>query len=125
MYNFIVLGIPGPENTCWQGGTFKLMVYFTDDYPIKPPKCQFEPTLFHPNIYSSGTVSLSILEETGLHCWQPSITIPQLLQCIQKLLAEPDNDNYVQNGPHALLKDNPDKYRKTIRKVVRKQLRFD
>jgi ubiquitin-protein ligase len=26
-------------------------------------KCKFEPPLFHPNVYPSGTVCLSILEE--------------------------------------------------------------
>ncbi len=24
---------------------------FKDDYPSTPPKCKFEPPLFHPNIY--------------------------------------------------------------------------
>ena len=28
---------------------------FKDDYPTTPPKCKFEPPLFHPNVYPSGT----------------------------------------------------------------------
>ena len=27
-----------------------------------PPKCKFEPPIFHPNIYPSGTVCLSLLD---------------------------------------------------------------
>lgn len=36
---------------------------FKDDYPSTPPKCKFDPPLFHPNVYPSGTVCLSILDE--------------------------------------------------------------
>ncbi|GAA0156882.1 ubiquitin-protein ligase [Lithospermum erythrorhizon] len=31
--------------------------------PSKSPKCKFPPGFFHPNIYPSGTVCLSILNE--------------------------------------------------------------
>jgi hypothetical protein len=37
---------------------------------------KFDPPLFHPNVYPSGTICLSILdEEKG---WKPSITIKQV-----------------------------------------------
>ena len=49
---------------------------FSEDYPNKPPKCKFNPVLFHPNIYPSGTVCLSILNED--EDWRPSLTIPQV-----------------------------------------------
>ena len=61
--------------TIWEGGRFKLTMEFSEDYPTKPPKCKFTPVIFHPNIYPSGTVCLSILaEDQG---WKPSITIKQ------------------------------------------------
>ena len=84
--------------TIWEGGVFKLSVNFSDDYPSKPPKCKtlfffnsenefikfkllfsgkFTPPLFHPNIYPSGTVCLSILNEDD--GWKPAITIKQVL----------------------------------------------
>lgn len=41
---------------------------------------QFVPPLFHPNVYPSGTVCLSILnEENG---WKPAITLKQACHCI-------------------------------------------
>jgi hypothetical protein len=63
------------------------------DYPSKPPKCKFissfklrhsmnvvagkfSPPLFHPNVYPSGTVCLSILDEEK--SWKPAITIKQV-----------------------------------------------
>jgi ubiquitin-conjugating enzyme E2 A len=27
----------GPDDTAWEGGTFKLFMEFTEDYPNKPP----------------------------------------------------------------------------------------
>ena len=64
----------------WEGGVYTLNMEFTEDYPNKPPKCKFSPVLFHPNIYPSGTVCLSILNED--EDWRPSLTIPQLLSGI-------------------------------------------
>ncbi|EGW04402.1 SUMO-conjugating enzyme UBC9, partial [Cricetulus griseus] len=79
------------RNSCqtpWEGGLFKLRMLFKDDYPSSPPKCKFEPPLFHPNVYPSGTVCLSILEEDK--DWRPAITIKQILLGIQELLNEPN-----------------------------------
>eukprot|EP01083_Nonionella_stella_P191554 708916_1 len=74
-------GIPGPQGSAWEGGLYKLNIYFTEEYPNKPPKCQFDQALFHPNIYPSGTVCLSILnEEKG---WKPAITVRVMLEGIQ------------------------------------------
>uniref|UniRef100_A0A8C9DJB1 UBC core domain-containing protein n=1 Tax=Prolemur simus TaxID=1328070 RepID=A0A8C9DJB1_PROSS len=48
--------IPGKKAIPWEGGLFKLWMLFKDDYPSSLPKCTFEPPLFHPNVYPSGTV---------------------------------------------------------------------
>jgi ubiquitin-conjugating enzyme E2 I len=62
--------IPGPEKTPWEGGLYTLIMEFPEEYPNKPPRCSFSPTLFHPNIYPSGTVCLSILNED--EDWKPT-----------------------------------------------------
>jgi ubiquitin-conjugating enzyme E2 I len=61
---------------------------FSEDYPHKPPKCKFPPGFFHPNIYPSGTVCLSILNEE--EAWKPGITIKQILLGVQDLLDSPN-----------------------------------
>lgn len=38
-----------PENSPFEGGTFKLQLEFTDEYPNKPPKVKFLTKMFHPN----------------------------------------------------------------------------
>ena len=40
----------GPDNTPWEGATFKLLLEFTEDYPFKPPVVRFLSKLFHPNV---------------------------------------------------------------------------
>lgn len=39
----------GPDDTPWEGGTFSLMMEFTEEYPNKPPKIRFISKVFHPN----------------------------------------------------------------------------
>ena len=56
-------GVPGKAGTDWEGGVYKVTLQFTEDYPSKPPIAKFTPAIFHPNVFSSGQVCLSILKE--------------------------------------------------------------
>ena len=47
----------GKKTTLWEGGNYKLRMLFKDDFPSSPPKCQFYPPLFHPNVYPSGKLN--------------------------------------------------------------------
>lgn len=70
-------GIPGKTNTIWEGYSYNLIMDFSDEYPQKPPKCKFEPLIFHPNVYPSGNVCLSILNED--EDWRPNLNIKHIL----------------------------------------------
>ena len=105
--------IPGKKETIWEGGMFKMSMEFTEEYPSKPPKCKFTPPLFHPNVYPSGTICLSILnEDKG---WKPSITIKQLLIGIQDLLDNPNPDDPAQKEPYLAYKNNRADYNRRVR----------
>lgn len=39
----------GPDETAWEGGSFKLTFEFTEEYPGKPPTVKFITSMFHPN----------------------------------------------------------------------------
>lgn len=98
-------------------------VYALSDLtPIKPPcidtqSGKFVPPLFHPNVYPSGTVCLSILnEEEG---WKPAITIKEILLGIQSLLNEPNPESPAQADAYNLFKKDRAAYEKKIRQVVR------
>lgn len=49
--------------------------------PPTAPQCKLPERFFHPNIYPSGTVCLSILNED--EGWRPSITVKQIMLGIQ------------------------------------------
>ncbi len=52
------------------------------------------PPLYHPNVYPSGTICLSILiEEKG---WKPAITVKQILLAVQDLLINPNPNDPAQ-----------------------------
>jgi hypothetical protein len=47
-----------PDDTPWEGGTFKLSMQFSEDYPNKPPVVKFVSKLFHPNVYNVRLANL-------------------------------------------------------------------
>ena len=53
--------IYGPIDTPWEGGIFRLVIEFCDDYPNKPPNVRFITNILHPNIYTNGSICLDIL----------------------------------------------------------------
>uniref|UniRef100_H2WH81 SUMO-conjugating enzyme n=1 Tax=Caenorhabditis japonica TaxID=281687 RepID=H2WH81_CAEJA len=91
---------------------------FKDDFPSTPPKCKFEPPLFHPNVYPSGTVCLSLLDENK--DWKPSISIKQLLIGIQDLLNHPNIDDPAQAEAYQIYCQNRVEYEKRVKKEAQK-----
>lgn len=78
---------------------------------------KFVPPLFHPNVYPSGTVCLSILnEEEG---WKPAITIKQILLGIQDLLDDPNPDSPAQAEAYNLFKKDRQAYEKKVKHIVK------
>lgn len=106
-------GVPGKAGTNWQGGLFTVTMEFTEDYPSKPPKCKFRPPLFHPNVYPSGTICLSILNEE--EAWRPAITIKQMLLGIQDLLDTPNPKSPAQTEAYELFITNRAEYDRRVR----------
>jgi ubiquitin-conjugating enzyme E2 I len=114
-------GIPGPKNSPWEGGLYKLEMKFPSNYPAAPPKCAFSGrVLFHPNIYPSGAVCLSILNAEEE--WKPSITLKHILLGIQALLIDPNPDSPAQHEPMLKFRDDKTAYDARIRKEVQYHL---
>lgn len=111
-------GIPGKEGTPWENALLPLIMHFQDDYPSKPPKCVFETPLFHPNVYPSGTVCLSILSEDK--DWRPSLTVKEILVGVQQLLNEPNIEDPAQEEPYVLYRDDRPSYEARVREQAAK-----
>ena len=74
---------------------------------------KFVPPLFHPNVYPSGTICLSILnEEEG---WRPAITLKQVLMGIQDLLDEPNPNSPAQSEAYNLFMSDKAEYKRRVR----------
>mmetsp|Transcript_5372 Transcript_5372/g.19641 ORF Transcript_5372/g.19641 Transcript_5372/m.19641 type:complete len:160 (+) Transcript_5372:49-528(+) len=109
--------IPGKAGTDWENGYFPLTLQFGEEYPVKPPKCQFPAKFYHPNVYPSGTVCLSILNED--EGWRPSITVKQILTGIQDLLDNPNPDSPAQSDAYVEYVNNRKLYAKKIKDQAR------
>ncbi|KAG8478368.1 hypothetical protein CXB51_028136 [Gossypium anomalum] len=109
--------IPGKAGTDWEGGYFPLTLHFSEDYPSKPPKCKFPQGFFHPNVYPSGTVCLSILnEDSG---WRPAITVKQILIGIQDLLDAPNPADPAQTEGYHLFIQDANEYKRRVRQQAK------
>jgi ubiquitin-conjugating enzyme E2 I len=78
---------------------------------------KFEPPLFHPNVYPSGTVCLSLLDENK--DWKPSITIKQILLGIQDLLNNPNIEDPAQADAYQIYCQNRVEYEKRVKHQAR------
>ena len=110
-------GIPGKKGTPWEGGMYRGQMIFKEDFPSTPPKVKFVPPLFHPNVYPSGTVCLSLLDEEK--DWRPAITVKQLLLGIQDLLNDPNIKDPAQAEAYTCYCQNRAEYEKRVRAQAR------
>ncbi|KJE93421.1 ubiquitin-conjugating enzyme [Capsaspora owczarzaki ATCC 30864] len=94
--------ILGPSGSPYQGGVFFLEIFFSADYPFKPPKVVFKTRIYHCNIHASGSICLDTLKDQ----WSPALTISKVLLSICSLLTDPNPDDpLVPAIAHEYLKD--------------------
>ncbi|EGR28418.1 ubiquitin-conjugating enzyme, putative, partial [Ichthyophthirius multifiliis] len=104
----------GPEDTPWEGATFRLTLEFTEDYPNKPPVVKFRTKIFHPNVYNDGSICLDILQNQ----WSPIYDVWAILTSIRSLLCDP-NPNSPANGEAAkLYMEDRKEYIRRVKEIV-------
>ena len=79
---------------------------------------KFDPPIFHPNIFPSGSVCLSILSEEK--DWVPTITLKQVLLGVQDLLDTPNLSDPAQREAWLLCKDDRKAYEEKVRSLAKK-----
>ena len=128
--SFTILLQNRPEETPWEGGTFKLQMTFTEDYPNKPPKVKFITKMFHPNslylfitfhtewwnyiVYADGQICLDILQNQ----WSPIYDVVAILTSIQSLLTDPNPNSPANSEAARMYAENRKLYEKKVQEVV-------
>ena len=106
----------GPTVTPYEGGIFYLKIFFTPDYPFKPPKITFETPIYHPNINSVGAIGLDILKDN----WSPALNISKVLLSICSLLSDPNPDDPLVPDIANIYKSNKAQYEANAREYTMK-----
>ena len=122
----------GPEDTIYEGGFFKGILTFPEDYPSNPPQMRMITEMFHPNIHKDGLVNMSILhspevdrfneEEKPEERWRPSLSARIILLSLNILLTNPNCDAPANVDAAIMCRNNPKEYEKKIRQLVLKSL---
>jgi len=96
------VGVFGPPKTLYEGGYFKAKIQFPNDYPYSPPTFRFITKMWHPNIYETGDVCISILHppnddpssgELPQERWNPTQNVRTIMLSVISMLNEPNTSS--------------------------------
>ena len=108
--------IIGPSESPYSGGMFNLDIHFPSDYPFKPPKIRFKTKIYHPNINSTGSICLDILNKN----WSPALTISKMLLSISSLLTDPNPEDPLDVDAANIYKQDLDRFNQIARNYTLK-----
>ena len=122
----------GPEDTIFEGGYFKAILTFPQDFPQNPPEMKFITEMWHPNIYKDGKVCISILHSPGVdqfneqekadERWRPSLGVEQIIVSVISMLNDPNCDSPANIDASIMFKNKPEEYKKKVRQLVLKSM---
>lgn len=120
--------IQGPPGTDYEGGIFKCIMNFPDEYPNSPPKMKFVSDMWHPNVYPDGGVCISILhvpdpmnqQEREEETWRPIQTVESILVSVCSMLSDPNFSSPANVDASVELRKKPVEYKKRIIKLAEK-----
>ena len=122
----------GPQDTIFEGGFYKAVLTFPQDFPQNPPEMKFITEMWHPNIYKDGKVCISILHSPGVdrfneqekaeERWRPSLGVEQIIVSVISMLNDPNCDSPANIDASVMLKNKPEEYKKKVRQLVLKSM---
>ena len=110
------------------GGIFRTTLTFPPTYPLAPPKMVFRTPIFHPNVYPSGEVCISILHppeddkygyESASERWSPVQTPETILLSVISMLGSPNDESAANLEAGKLWREDRKEFRRRARRCVR------
>ncbi|XP_077864404.1 ubiquitin-conjugating enzyme E2 D4-like [Saccoglossus kowalevskii] len=111
--------IPGPKQSLYKGGKFKVQISFPDNYPMAPPLVHFLTPIYHLNVsQNGGQVCLGLLNNDT---WVASGNMEQVPNALFSILIKPEEDNAfdheILNNYHHFRWTYDDRARESARKA--------
>jgi len=125
-WNVIIIG---PADTMYEGGFFQARMSFPKTYPMDPPTMAFTSEMWHPNVYPTGEVCISILHPPGedkygyeqaSERWLPVHTVETILISVVSMLSNPNVDSPANVPAAKQLRDEPAEFKRAVQRIVRK-----
>ena len=101
----------GPQETCWEGGIFRMTIDFPNDYPHTQPSVKFVDIPFHPNVYQNGKICIDILQAN----WSSSYDVSSIMTAIETLLVAPNPNSPANNEAATLYTSNIQEYKRRVK----------
>ncbi|KAL0219826.1 hypothetical protein P9112_005479 [Eukaryota sp. TZLM1-RC] len=124
----------GPQGTPLEGGVFKAVLNFPDDYPMSPPKMKFLTPMFNPNIYPSGEVCISILHSPGdttdillsgerpEERWSPVQTPESICLSVISMLVDPNPESPANVDAAVAFREDRKSYEQKVRRLAQRSI---
>eukprot|EP01017_Pseudomicrothorax_dubius_P025522 TRINITY_DN2765_c0_g3_i1.p1 TRINITY_DN2765_c0_g3~~TRINITY_DN2765_c0_g3_i1.p1 ORF type:complete len:183 (+),score=52.37 TRINITY_DN2765_c0_g3_i1:52-600(+) len=107
--------ITPPKDSLWEGGSYKMILEFPEDYPFNPPKATCMTKIYHPNIEYTGGVCSNILRKD----WSAALNLQVIFNALLNLFVEPVADDPLNREAGELLFKNYDEFRRVVKETLR------
>eukprot|EP00008_Paramoeba_atlantica_P012356 CAMPEP_0201479448 /NCGR_PEP_ID=MMETSP0151_2-20130828/4147_1 /ASSEMBLY_ACC=CAM_ASM_000257 /TAXON_ID=200890 /ORGANISM="Paramoeba atlantica, Strain 621/1 / CCAP 1560/9" /LENGTH=164 /DNA_ID=CAMNT_0047860945 /DNA_START=79 /DNA_END=573 /DNA_ORIENTATION=+ len=123
--------VVGPPDTPFEGGAFEAKLLFPSDYPHAPPKMIFTSRMWHPNIFKSGEVCISILHPPGedptnyesfQERWSPAQSVEKILLSVMSMLAEPNDESPANIDAAKMWRNDREEFNRLVKETVKESL---
>ncbi len=118
--------IPGPLDSPFEGGKFKIEIKLSNDYPNEPPECRFLTKVFHPNInFKDGKICANFLKKASgktdmNESWTNKKSICDVIVLLYGLLKKPNQDSPLNRNAHDLFVKDTIRYEKLAKSFTNK-----
>ena len=116
----MLVEFPGPTDSLYQGGIFKVSVELPENYPLKSPSVGFSTKIFHPNVdESSGSICLDVINQA----WSPMYDLVNIFDVfLPQLLLYPNPSDPLNGAAASLMSKNREAYNQRVRELVQRAI---